>query len=212
MKLWMMLGLLAMPVAAGNKDADLERLVSYMVGSFSSQEQAAEDESYFHIRLVMAPIWEERTDGYWLYVEQAAKGYFDKPYRQRVYHVTRTKDGRFESAVYTLPDPKAAIGAWKSDKPLANLKPESLEVRKGCSVFLAKRDDAFEGATNEKDCESKLRGATYATSEIRIEKGLVLSWDRGFDATDKHVWGAEKAGYIFKHEATVAELRKQEAE
>lgn len=199
-----------LPLMAGERDTDLEKLVSYMIGSFSSQEQAAEDESYFHIRLVMAPIWTDRKDGHWLYVEQAAVGYFDKPYRQRVYHVTRTEDGRFESAVYSLPDPKDAIGAWKADKPLADLKPEALEVRKGCSVFLAKQGDAYVGSTHEKDCESKLRGATYATSEIRIEKGLVLSWDRGFDAEDQHVWGAEKAGYIFKYEGSIADLKEAE--
>jgi len=32
----------------------------------------------------MVQIWEERTDGYWLYVEQAIAGYQDKPYRQRI--------------------------------------------------------------------------------------------------------------------------------
>ena len=48
---------------------DLEVLLSQMIGSFSSAEQAADDEDYFDIRLEMVPIWPDRQDGYWLYVE-----------------------------------------------------------------------------------------------------------------------------------------------
>ncbi|MDJ0837132.1 MAG: chromophore lyase CpcT/CpeT [Acidobacteriota bacterium] len=198
--------MIAMPLQAG--DRDLDQLAAWMTGVFSSREQAAQDESYFHIRLVMAPIWTDRTDGHWLYVEQAAEGYFEKPYRQRIYHVRRGKDGRFESVVYTMEEPLQHAGAWRKDKPLSELSPKDLKEREGCTVFLEKSGDTYKGGTHERDCVSKLRGATYATSEITINKDTVLSWDRGFDDQGKHVWGAEKAGYIFKKEGTVAELRK----
>ena len=42
--------------------------------------------------------------------------------------------------------------------------------------------------------ESTLRGASSATSEVEVHPDRVVSWDRGFDAERKHVWGAEK-GY-----------------
>jgi hypothetical protein len=35
-----------------------------MTGSFSSEEQATADSSYFDIRLQMARIWSERTGSY----------------------------------------------------------------------------------------------------------------------------------------------------
>lgn len=178
---------------------DLEDLVTMMVGSFSSAEQAAADpDNYWDIRLEMAPIWTDRTDGVWLYVEQAAASSLDAPYRQRVYRVTEAGDNLFESAVYTLPDPAAAVGAWRQENPLAHWTPDDLETRQGCSVFLARTEDgSFRGSTRQKECLSNLRGAAYATSEIVIQADRLSSWDRGFDAEDKQVWGAEKGGYVF---------------
>ncbi|MCK5454144.1 MAG: hypothetical protein KAJ16_07275 [Calditrichia bacterium] len=54
------------------------------------------------------------------------------------------------------------------------------------------------GSTRGNDCQSSLRGTAYATSEVTIRKTELISWDRGFDSNDQQVWGAEKAGYIFK--------------
>ncbi|MEY3441837.1 MAG: phycocyanobilin lyase CpcT, partial [Bacteroidota bacterium] len=136
---------------AQKRDKDLECLVKYMQGGFTSATQAATDTNYFDISLHMARIWSDRTDGYWLYVEQAVTKMIDKPYRQRVYHVTHLPDGTFESAVYTLPDDKAAIGAWKNPASLDNVKLEQLEIRKGCAVLLKKEGKAFAGATNGND-------------------------------------------------------------
>ena len=179
-------------------NADLSRLVDLMSGSFSSEAQAAGDESYFDIRLEMVPIWTERTDGHWLYVEQAAATSLEKPYRQRVYHVTARDDGSFESKVFEMPEPLRFAGHYSHEKPLAELGPEDLIEREGCSVILRLQESGeFVGSTVEKECKSSLRGATYATSEITIGKCMVESWDRGFDAEDAHVWGAEKGPYLF---------------
>jgi len=90
---------------AASSGADLVKLAGFMAGSFSSSEQAAADTSYFDIRLRMAPIWSERKDGFWLYVEQAVATHEEKPYRQRVYHLTQLSPTIFESDVFTLRAP-----------------------------------------------------------------------------------------------------------
>lgn len=179
--------------------SDLEDLVTHMTGSFSSAAQAlADPDNFWDIRLEMVPIWTHRDDGVWLYVEQAAAAKLDKPYRQRVYHVTQVEDDLFESAVFALPDPEAMIGAWGDPARLDQIGPDDLKVRTGCSVFLRQQaDGTYAGSTRDRECTSKLRGATYATSEISIESDRIVSWDRGFDAEDQQVWGAEKSGYIF---------------
>jgi len=33
--------------------------------------------------------------------------------------------------------------------------------------------------------------------KLSLKKGELISWDQGFDANDKQVWGATKGGYIF---------------
>jgi len=178
---------------------DVEVLVDYMVGSFSSKEQAEKDSSYLNIELEMVQIWEDRTDGPWIYIEQTDAKTKKKPYRQRVYQTKQRPDGKIESIVYSIPDPLRFAGDYKKDFPLLRLTPDSLLIREGCEVVLHRADDGyFEGGTIDKNCPSDLRGASYATSEVTIDKDKMITWDRGFDENGKQVWGATKGGYIFK--------------
>ena len=179
-------------------EGDLDRLAKGMIGSFSSAAQAGEDSTYFDIRLEVVPIWQDRSDGPWLYVEQAAATSLEQPYRQRVYHLREREDGALESVVYSLPEePLRFAGAWKGDNPLAEIGPEDLTVREGCAVVLRETEGGFSGSTVEKECQSVLRGASYATSEVTVLPDRLESWDRGFDASGEQVWGATEGAYIF---------------
>ena len=179
--------------------AELTKVAELMSGTFSSREQAKTDSSYYNINLVMHPIWETNTDAKWLYVEQAVTEYIKRPYRQRVYKITQTTDGQIKSAVYELPDPTQFIHSWEKPELFQQLSPDSLIVREGCAVYLRKDPTGcYSGSTRDKECKSTLRGATYATSTVKICPGEVLSWDQGWDGSDKQVWGATKAGYVFK--------------
>ncbi len=189
------------PAAGHATTPEIELLAAWMTGSFSSAAQAAADpENYRDIRLEMARIWRDRTDGPWLYVEQAAAESLDRPYRQRVYQLVARPDGAFESRVYTLPgDPRRFAGAGRDPAVLAGLSPEQLELRAGCTMILRRRaDGAFAGGTEGRGCESTLRGAAYATSEAVITAGRLVTWDRGFDAAGVQVWGATAGGYVFE--------------
>ena len=172
-------------------------LVAAMTGSFSSQAQSLADSSYFDIRLQMVPIWTQRDDGAWLYVEQAAAAALDRPYRQRVYRVTAEEDGSFRSEVFSIPEPLRFAGAWREEAPLADITPDSLEVREGCAVILHPTETGFRGSTVDAECQSSLRGASYATSEVVVRPDRIESWDRGFDAEGEQVWGAVEGPYIF---------------
>ena len=83
-------------------DNELNQLEQLLSGSFSSELQSKEDTSYFNISLVMLPIWTNRTDGKWMYVEQAMATKLDKPYRQRVYHLQHSGKNTFTSDIYTI--------------------------------------------------------------------------------------------------------------
>lgn len=178
----------------------LHLLSSWMAGTFTSEAQASTDpEHYFNVRLIMSPIWTDRTDGRWLYVEQAMATALDKPYRQRVYHVTAVGDG-YQSAVFTMPgNALDYAGAWNDPAKLAALTPESLTQRDGCEIVLHwdESESAFRGGTQAASCPSDLRGAKYATSEVSVRANEIVSWDRGFDAQGNQVWGATMGGYQF---------------
>jgi hypothetical protein len=169
-----------------------------MSGSFSSQEQAARDADFRDIRLHMVRIWKDRSDAYWLYVEQAAATTLDTPYRQRIYRVSHVAGDLYESRVFELPEPLRFAGAWQQPDRLAGLTEKDIEDRQGCAILLrALPDQSFAGSTLGRLCVSTHRGSTYATSEVTIFRERLVSWDRGWDAAGKQVWGAEKGGYEF---------------
>lgn len=184
------------------RDAELVKLGSWMVGAYASTAQANSDPAFFDVRLHIARIWRWRTDAVWLYVEQAMATHLDQPYRQRVYRLTRVAPARFESAVFTLPDPESAIGAWRSANPLADLEPGRLLERQGCSVFLDRTATGYSGGTEGLGCGSDINGARYATSEVSVDGRRLVSWDRGYDAGGRQVWGARKGGYVFDKNAS----------
>ena len=157
-------------------------------------DQAAEDEEFFDIRLEMVQIWKDRSDGPWLYIEQATASRLDQPYRQRVYRLVPQEDGAIGSVVYEMPEPLSFAGAAAKDDPLAELSPDALTER----VLRWHEDEqAYRGSTVEDHCKSSLRGASYATSGVDVHKDRLVSWDRGFSADGEQVWGAVKGGYVF---------------
>lgn len=176
--------------------ANLKELFSLMQGSFDSETQSQVDTTYYNISLHMYPIWEGK--GNYLYVEQALNTMQDKPYRQRIYEVTQINDSTFSSAIYKLPVDSLWIGKWKTPKAFDSLSVTDVTLKSGCEVILKRIEpNYYAGKTGDKTCESTLRGAAYATSEVEIFEDKIISWDRGFDSNNEHVWGAENGGYIF---------------
>ncbi|MEM9083650.1 MAG: chromophore lyase CpcT/CpeT, partial [Planctomycetota bacterium] len=176
----------------------IEHLTELMIGSFDSVAQSERDESYFPITLEMVPIWTEMNGAKWLYIEQAVASAKERPYRQRVYRVTESAEGIFESAVFELPNAMNYAGEWQEEDAIADLSPLDLSERKGCSVFLKMLlTGEFEGSTDGKNCLSSLNGASYATSEVAIGAHGLTSWDRGFDDKDEQIWGAVDGAYVF---------------
>jgi hypothetical protein len=190
------------PGPRGGPSAASDRLLTlrdYLTGSFTSAAQARADGEYFDIELHATPMWTWRDDGPWLYVEQSLAATPDRPYRQRVYKLERSDDGRLWSRVFVLNDPSEHAGAWRSGSPLSELAPSDLEERVGCAITLTWDDQngAFTGSTTGTGCPSDLAGASYATSQVVLGLDRMVTWDRGFDATGRQVWGATRGGYEF---------------
>ncbi|MBN1551075.1 chromophore lyase CpcT/CpeT [bacterium] len=186
-----------------DKSVNARQATAWMTGDFDSYNQSQQHPAYYNITLRMKWIWPARTDGYWLYVEQAMAG--SPPYRQRVYQIRMASGTEVASEVYEFinaADEQNAVGAWADENPLSDLSPVDFELREDCTVFLTREDlDTFMGGTEGKDCASDLNGATYATSEVTLTADQMRSWDRGYNSNDQQVWGAVAGPYIFdKHE------------
>lgn len=182
--------------APASSAAGLTELTSIMQGTYSSEKQSIADTSYFNISLRMVPIWKNK--GHYLYVEQAMFTKQEKPYRVRIYKVSQRGDF-FVSEIFTIKNEKEWIGKWNTPDAFDNLKETDIELKRGCEVVLKRiGKNHFEGQTGEKSCPSELRGASYAMSKVTVLENQINSWDQGFDANDKQVWGAEKGGYQFE--------------
>jgi CpeT protein len=196
-----------MPPRDAGAPADPAAAVAEMMqGHYDSRDQAAADKTYFPIVLAMVPIWPERSDGHWLYVEQALADTPDKPYRQRVYRVYNSEGGEVISEVFTFAAPERFVQGWRSGT-LDGLRENMLQLRSGCAVHLRVLDAAaqtpvWQGETLGHGCASERSGAAYATAEVRLVPGRMTSWDRGFDAAGKQVWGATAGAYIFVKRAS----------
>jgi CpeT/CpcT family (DUF1001) len=183
---------------SSSSEKELAAFQQIMIGEYNSEAQSLKDTAYFNISLVMTPIWKDRTDGKWLYVEQAMATKLDKPYRQRVYHLQHPSNNVFTSDIYTIKDATSFAGAQNDDTKMQKLSFDKIELKDGCTVTLnVKGKDEYEGGTNADHCPSDLRGAKYATTKITMQNGVLISWDQGFDAKGVQVWGATKGGYIF---------------
>jgi len=148
----------------------------------------------------MVQIWQSRSDAIWLYVEQAMESAPCKPYRQRIYRITERTSGdvtEVVSQVFEMPDAGGFVCAWASPARFDALQPSMLTEREGCRITLQKTNGVWSGSTDGQSCQSSLRGATFATSEVRLMPTRLETWDRGFDAQEKQVWGARKGPYIF---------------
>ncbi|WP_299115261.1 chromophore lyase CpcT/CpeT [uncultured Winogradskyella sp.] len=179
------------------EDTELKELFTLMQGSFNSEVQSQVDSSYYNISLHMYPIWEDK-EGHFLYVEQALNRMQDRPYRQRIYEVTRASDSTFSSAVYKLDVDSLWIGKWKTPKAFDSISLKDIALKEGCEVILKRlAPNHYMGKTGDETCVSTMRGASYARSEVEILEDKIMSWDRGFDAEGNYVWGAEKGPYIF---------------
>ncbi|MEI6312258.1 MAG: chromophore lyase CpcT/CpeT [Bacteroidota bacterium] len=170
----------------------------YMSGSFSNDVQSKSDTNFFHISLRMKPIWKEKTDARYIYVEQAIYDNQQKPYRQRIYKVTQLTDTSFLSEIYSLKNPLQYAGEWKKKEAFTSFNTDSMYTRIGCGVTIIKRADNYIGSTEGNKCTSELRGATYATTEVTLMPNMLISWDRGYDNNGKQVWGSEHGGYRFE--------------
>lgn len=180
------------------RSSDLLELQTLMSGTFSSDLQAFQDSNFLNVQLFMTPIWTSDPDGVWLYVEQAMAQQLSKPYRQRVYKLERYEKGKYLSKVFTIHEESRFAGCYRSPEKLDQLKPADLVAKESCTVYLEQIGKKyFKGSTRGLSCESLLRGASYATSEVEITDGEIISYDRGFAKNGLQVWGSKTGPYRF---------------
>lgn len=180
------------------------RLVRHLSGRFDSSAQSTADpDSYKPVQLDACVVEAPELGVHVLYIEQALIEQASAPYRQRLYVVAAgPAEGAVHSRVFELKDPKAWVGLCSVPPGERRFTAAQVEERQGCRVELTLVGEAYRGGTVGQGCVSRLAGASYASSEVTVSTQTIESWDRGFDADGRQVWGAARGPYRFERRTT----------
>jgi hypothetical protein len=173
-------------------------------GAFSSEAQHRADPRYDWVEARVVRIWPERTDGVWLYQEQAivsAPGLSPmaaraKPYFQFVARVTQIGSGVLRRDNFRVKDGAAWLGLTAADPRLARLSQADL-APPSCHNRVEKvSSGVFTGRTES--CANSYKGAAWMQSLSVTMADVHVNWDRGFDLEGNRVWGPAAGGYVFR--------------
>lgn len=134
-----------------------------------------------------------------LYQEQAMSTSLDKPYRQRFLQISPSPLSQsVRSRSFKPADPTRWSGLCNravSSQQSVTLSDLGTPV---CNVFLKQVGTGFMGNTPVDGCPANVRGAVRITNHIELTSASMNTWDRGFDAQGKQVWGAKTESYQFR--------------
>lgn len=199
---WAIAPALAEPEAP---DPAVAAVAQLLEGVMDTTQQAATNPKAPSVRMTtcqiaIAPPAPRRGPAIFLYQEQALTTKLDQPYRQRI---LKLQSGATANAVESLSfkpaQPKPLIGLCNRP-PAQRVMPVTAIGDPVCSVLLTPQADTtrFLGKTPGTGCPANYRGATRITNEIELFVAGMNTWDRGFDASGKQVWGARSEAYQFR--------------
>lgn len=186
-----------------------EAVATLLEGQMDTSAQANENSQAPSVRMTTCRI--QVTDAsanpasIFLYQEQAMTSNLSKPYRQRFLQISPNPSTQSVRSLSFRPTTATTFAGW-CNKPLAErtLKLSDLGTSV-CSVFLKPAGRNYIGSTPMNGCPAKYRGAVRITNRIELTPTGMNTWDRGFDANGKQVWGAKTEAYQYHR---VAETRK----
>jgi hypothetical protein len=199
----MLLTLLALQAAVPAEIPLAEAYAAQVVGSYSSIAQHRADPRYDEVEARVIRIWPERTDGVWLYQEQAivnqpntdAAIARSRPYFQFVARVTPLGNGLLRRDNFRVSDRARWVGMTAGDARLASLSPADLEAASCHNRIELISPGYWTGRTES--CTNSYRGAAYMESRSISTPTGFINWDRGFSVGGEHVWGPRWGGYVF---------------
>lgn len=201
-----MAALLSALLAPAPADAGISPLVETyagaVIGRFSSAAQHRADPRYAEVEGAIVRIWPERSDGIWIYQEQAIlSGAADreaarrKPYFQRVGRLYDRGDGTIGRETFAIREPSRFVGLGQPGYAGPSISPADLGEG-GCPLVVEAAGHGFFTGSSGR-CPNSHRGASFMRSVSVVAGDRFVNWDRGFDAEGRLVWGPDSGGYVF---------------
>jgi hypothetical protein len=188
----------------------VQQVAEYLIGAMDSSAQAIANRDNADVRMTTCQVKlvgaepdlvsVNGTEAIFLYQEQAISTKLDQPYRQRFLRLAPSSDGmQVESKAFRPAVSDRWVGLCHQATTKRSITVQDLG-QSVCSVFLsldAVTGDRYIGNTPEAGCPTNFRGAVKITNQIMLSAERTATWDRGFDAAGKQVWGADDRSYKF---------------
>lgn len=196
--------LILLAAAAAHPDPTLAEYAAAAPGAFSSEAQHRADPRYDWVEARVVRIWPERTDGVWLYQEQAIvnqpgltpQAARARPYFQFVARVAPLASGLLRRDNFRVLDGAKWLGLVPGDRRIAALGLADLAPASCHNRIEKVAIGVFQGRTES--CANTYKGAAWMQSLSVSTPEMYVNWDRGFDAAGNRVWGPEAGGYVFR--------------
>lgn len=161
--------------------------------------QAATNPKIRSVRMTTCKVpLKEDAQGIYLYQEQALTQQLDNPYRQRILAIKTTADPQVIASESFKPvQPQTLVGFCQRPEAMRQISKQDLG-ESICQVFLKPIKNGYQGETPPQGCPANVRGAVKVTNTVILHSGGMDTWDRGFDAQGKQVWGAENESYQYR--------------
>lgn len=187
----------SLAAAAVFNSSNTALLSSWLPGVYESTNAKFQDED-LNVTLHILPIWQERTDGKWFYIESNIINKMTKPFRQRILQFVATPSDHIRMYTYRIPRASDFAGAYFSPELLASLTPSQISIRNGCELDIKhKMTDIFVGESDHLTCISKARNDQLMTTFLSLSEYSLSYWNRGTNKNGRVVLGDEQAPMSF---------------
>jgi len=205
---------IAKPIAktSSTLEQQAEEVAALLSGKMDTSAQAIANPKAPNVQMTTCRIellTPADSESIFLYQEQAMSTSLDKPYRQRFLEISPSslsqsvRSRSFKPADPTrwsgLCDSRSDRFTNRADNPkqITNLSDLGTPI---CNVFLKQVGTIYLGNTPIDGCPANVRGAVRITNHIELTPASMNTWDRGFDAQGKQVWGAKTESYQFRRQ------------
>ena len=134
------------------------------------------------ISLQVLPIWRDRIDGEWLYMESSVVDSRGKPFWQRVLQLVESVNGAIRLYSYSIPRASDFTGSYYDPRILASLAPSQLSLTSGCDIVLAlNATRTFVGETDPNSCRNRSQSTPPAANFFAISEFNISFVDNSYD-------------------------------
>jgi len=173
----------------------LQKVYYMYLGHFTNEAQAKVERNpiYKGQEIISVPIWPQRGNEHWMYVNWMQADKPDDLLVQEVWFFKRKDPETIEVKIYDLPDKEKYADDWRKKEPLKNLKPDDLIDHGNCSTEItAISSDKFKIKSApcrrdlsdvikyvEMDGEATSKKITFYNTMFNSKEKKIFSYDKG---------------------------------